>query len=78
VENLYLSEELAQVTASALKDPVRQGATEVLPTLRNIFSEEPKPSGHVQEAVRQALAAQQLSNHRIAVSPWNPKVQGGW
>jgi hypothetical protein len=76
VENLYLSEELAEVTASALGDPVKLGVTEVLPTLRNLFLEEPEPSGPVQGAIRQALAARQLPSHPIAVSHW--KVQGEW
>ena len=76
MENLYLSEELAEVTASALGDPVKLGVTEVLPTLRNLFLEEPEPSGPVQGAIRQALAARQLPSHPIAVSHW--KVQGEW
>ena len=76
VENLYLSEELAEVTASALEDPVKQGVTEVLPTLRNLFLEEAQPSGPVQEAIRQTLVTQRLSSHPITVSHW--KVQGEW
>ena len=78
VENLYLPEELAQDAASAMEDPVRQTVIEVLPALRNLFLEEPGPSGPLQEAVRQTLTMRQLSSHPIAVSHWNPREYGPW
>jgi hypothetical protein len=45
--------------------------TDVLPNLENIFLEELKSSGPVQEYIRRFVAAQQTTGHPIAVKPWN-------
>ena len=74
VKNLYLSEEIAQRIVPALQELVGDRATEVLPTLENIFLEEGQQSGPVQEGIQQVVAVRQATNHPIAVS-YQPKLQ---
>ena len=71
VKNLYLSKEFSPGIAAALKELVGGGITEVLPSLQNIFVEEPEQSGPFQENIEQFVAARQLSDHPIAISVWN-------
>jgi hypothetical protein len=71
VKNLYLSEEFASRIGPALQELVGSRATEVLPTLQNIFLEGLKPSGPVQEGIRQFVATRQVTTEPIAVSLWN-------
>jgi hypothetical protein len=71
VKKLYLSEEFAQRIAPALKELVGARMTEVLPALQNIFLEGLRPSGLVQEGIRQFVAAREVTSHPIAVSPWD-------
>ena len=61
VRNLYLSEEFAQPIATALKELVKDGTTEVLPSLQKIVFQGPLPSDSVQEAIGQFVAARQVS-----------------
>jgi hypothetical protein len=68
VKNLYLSEEIAGRIVPALQELVGHRATEVLPTLENIFLEEGQRSGPVQEGIQQVVAVRQATNHPIAVS----------
>jgi F-box-like len=68
VKNLYLSEEIAGRIVPALQELVGDRATEVLPTLENIFLEEGQQSGSVQEGIQQVIAVRQATNHPIAVS----------
>jgi hypothetical protein len=74
VKDLYLSEEIAQRIVPALQELVGFRATEVLPTLENIFLEEDQRSGPVQEGIQQVVAVRQATNHPIAVS-YQPKLQ---
>ena len=74
VKNLYLSEEIARRIVPALQDLVGERATEVLPTLQNIFLEEGQRSGPVQEGIQQVVAVRQAAGHPIAVS-YQPKVE---
>ena len=74
VKNLYLSEEIARRIVPALQDLVGERATEVLPTLENIFLEEGQRSGPVQEGIQQFVAMRQATNHPIAVS-YQPKLE---
>ena len=67
VKNLYLSKEITPRIVPALQDLVSGGMTEVLPTLQNIFLEEDKPSGPVQEGLRHFVAMRQDTSHPIAV-----------
>ena len=72
VKGLYISREFAPHIAPALQ--VLGGrVTEVLPALQSIFFEEPLPSGPVQEAIGQFVAARQRASHPIAVSRWERK-----
>ena len=67
VKNLYLSEEIAQRIVPALQDLVGERATEVLPTLENIFLEEGQQSGPVQEGIQQVVAVRQATDHPIKI-----------
>ena len=49
--------------------------TEVLPTLQNIFLEEPQPSGRVQEAIGKFVATRQFTSHPVAVARWDNSEQ---
>lgn len=69
VEDLYLSEGLALHVALALREFTRQGGTEVLHALRNLFIEEFKP-GLVQEAIVDFVAARQLSCRPVDIKCW--------
>ena len=73
VKNLYLSEEIAGRIVPALQELVGDRATEVLPSLENIFLEEGQRSGPVQEGIQQVVAVRQATNHPIAVS-YQPKL----
>ena len=73
VKNLYLSDEIARRIVPALQELVGVRATEVLPTLENIFLEESRQSGPVQEGIQQIVAVRQAANHPIAVS-YQPKL----
>ena len=71
VKNLYLSEEFARRIVPALKELVEGRATEVLPTLQNIFLEGLEPSGTVQEGIGQLVATRQVTGHPVTVSRWD-------
>ena len=73
VKNLYLCNKLAQCIAPALQELVwdAESVGNVLPTLKSIFLEDLEPSGPVQEAIGQFVAARRLSGHPVTVSPWN-------
>ena len=67
VKSLYLSEEIARRIVPALQELVGVSATEVLPTLENIFLEEGQQSGPVQEGIQEVVTVRQTNNHPIAV-----------
>ena len=70
VKNLYLSENFASRIAPALQELVEARATDVLPTLQNIFLKGLESSGSAQESIGQFVAARQVANHPIGISPW--------
>jgi hypothetical protein len=71
VKGLYLSEQLALRFAPSLHELAKRRTTEVFPTLQNLFLERLKPSGPVQEAIDQFIAARQLSDcPSVTVSHW--------
>ena len=70
VKNLYLSKEFAPRIAPTLQELVGQRATETLPDLQSLFVEDLPPSGPVQEDIGKFVAARQVSDHPIAISPW--------
>jgi hypothetical protein len=67
VKNLYLSDELTLRVVPALQELVAEGRPDILPTLQNIFLEGCRPSGHVQEAIDQFVAARQHSGCPVVV-----------
>ena len=71
VKNLYLSKELAPYVVLALQDLVGSRTTEVFPNLQNIFLEELRESGPVQEGIGEFIATRQVTSHPIAVSRWD-------
>ena len=73
VKNLYLSRDFVPRIAPTLQELVGERVTEVLPNLQSIFLEDPQESGLVPEAMRQFIAARQLSSRPITISYWN-----GW
>jgi hypothetical protein len=60
-KNLYISEGFAQRIGPALQELAGTRATEVLPTLQNIFLEGLGPSGPVQEGIQQFVATRQVT-----------------
>jgi hypothetical protein len=70
VKDLYVSSEFTPRIAPALQELIGERVTEVLPALQTLFLGEPLPSGPVQEAIGQFVAARHLANHPIVVSVW--------
>ena len=73
VKNLYLSEQIALRIGPALQELVEGRATEVFPTLENIFLQRLnlKSSGRAPEGIGLFVAARQsASHHPIVISPW--------
>ena len=68
VKNLYLSTEFAPRIAPSLQELVGGRTTEVLPALKRLVFEE-YPSGPFEGAIRKFVAARQLSNCPVAISP---------
>ena len=71
VKNLYLSEDFARRIVPALQELDGGRATEVLPTLKNIFLEGLRPSGSVQEGIGQFVATRQAAADPVVVSRWD-------
>jgi hypothetical protein len=72
-KSLYISREFASRLAPSLQELVGERVIEVLPALRTLYFEGPLPSGPIQEAIEQFVAARQLVSHPIAVSRWGRK-----
>jgi hypothetical protein len=71
VKNLYLSERFAPRIVPALQEPVGGRATEVLPTVQNIFLEGLEPSGPIQEGIGKFVVMRQITSQPIVVSRWD-------
>ena len=69
VKDLYIYPEFVPRIAPVLQELVGESVTEVLPALRALQFREP-PSGSVQEAIGQFVAARRLAGHPIAVFQW--------
>jgi hypothetical protein len=65
VKDLVISKDLVRLVAPALQGLGQKSVTGVLPKLQNLFLNDPQPSMAVQEAVRQFIAARQLSGHPV-------------
>jgi hypothetical protein len=68
VKKLHLSRKVKPFILSALQELVGARTTEVLPTLQNIFLEDPWLD---QEYIGQFIAARQVTGHPVAVSEWD-------
>jgi hypothetical protein len=67
VKDLKLSKEHLPFIAPALQELVGERATEVLPSLQNLFLDELLPAGPIHEAIMQFVAARQLSGHPLDI-----------
>ena len=76
VKNLYLSENFASHLGPAFQELVEGRTTDVLPALQNIFLKGLESSGSVQESIGQFVAARQVANHPIGISPWTDSEEG--
>ena len=70
VKNLYVSKKFVQYIVPPLKELVGERVMNVLPSLESLFLENLKPSGPVEEAIGQFVAARQLLGHTVVVSNW--------
>jgi hypothetical protein len=71
LKNLYVIKEFAEAIAPALQELVEEErVTDMLPALESLFLEEIRPSGPIQEAIGDFVAARQLAGHPITVSLW--------
>jgi hypothetical protein len=76
VKNFYLPKNFAPRIVPALQELVGSRATEVLPNLQNIFLQGLEPSGPIWDGIQQFLTTRQvISDHPIAVYPWDEKEQ---
>jgi hypothetical protein len=78
VKHLYVSVEFTLDILPFMEELIVGRATEVLPALQALFLEEPRPSTRRptlarEEAIKQFVAAQQLSGHPIDVCRWEEK-----
>ena len=71
VKNLYLSQNLTMRIAPSLQELAadRGRVTDVLPALQNLFLKRPQ-SGPIQDAVKQFVAARQLSGRLVFDHHW--------
>ena len=74
VKNLYLFKEFGPGIVPAVQELAAGSLTGVLPILQNIFLEGLEPSGPVQEAIGQLIAARPVTGHPIAVTRWDREV----
>ena len=71
LKNLYLSKAFAPRIAPALQELFREGVTEVLPKLQNIFLEDVQPSDPDKTTNWQFVAGCYVDSHPIAVAHWD-------
>jgi len=66
-------EDSVRLLTPALQELAREGATEVLPALQNLFldTEDWQPSGPIKEAIEQFIATRQLYGHPVTVDYWD-------
>lgn len=67
-KNLYLSKEIVPHIAPALQ---LVGESLALPSLQNLFLENPHPSGPVNDAIEKFIMARQLSDRPIVIHDWD-------
>jgi hypothetical protein len=73
VKNLHLSKEVARRIAPALEELVGERATDVFPTLQNVFLEEEAPqTGYIyRDMITRFATARRLSGHPIQISVYH-------
>jgi len=71
LKDLYLDKKVAPRVVLALRRLVEDNETEELRTLQNLFIEDLKPSGPLQEAIGEFVAACQHSGFPLAVHSWD-------
>jgi hypothetical protein len=73
VKGLYMSRQLAPRIVLTLPYLIgdSERVTEVLPALQTLFLEKTLPSGPIEEAIAQFVAARQLASRPIAISRWD-------
>ena len=76
VTNVYLSKQFAPRIAPALQELTGGRATEVLPSLHDLYLEGFQPSESVQEGIERFISARQLTNHPVAISVWKRGTMG--
>jgi len=67
VKHLFVSDGLVPLVAPALQELAGERVTELLPMLQNLSFKGLQQSKPVEEAIRQFIAARQLSGHPVAV-----------
>jgi hypothetical protein len=77
-KDLYLSKKVVPLIAPTLQELAGGRTTEVLPILQNIFMEELKPSGLVQEGIEKFVTARQLAGRPITISLWERHLMQDW
>ena len=71
LRDLYLDKKVAPRVVLAIRGLVEDNETEDLRTLQNLFIEDLKPSGPLQEAIGEFVAACQHSGFPLAVHSWD-------
>jgi hypothetical protein len=77
IRSLYVSNTLVQFIAPALQALIREGATEVLPNLRDLSLGRSATSGSVQEDIQAFIEARRLSDLPVTVHRWGGEP-GDW
>ncbi|KAH9968400.1 hypothetical protein BJV74DRAFT_273123 [Russula compacta] len=67
VQELEIHDELRPLVARALQELMRERATEVLPTLRNLYCKGPPLPGSIREDIQKFIAARQDSNQPVDI-----------
>ncbi|KAI9436097.1 hypothetical protein F5148DRAFT_1380334 [Russula earlei] len=70
VEDLRLSDQIAQGVCQALEELTGERVTEVLPALQNIFLKGLEPLESVPKYIEGFVAARKISGHPVAVHRW--------
>jgi hypothetical protein len=77
VRNLYVAKQFVPLVTATFQELTGERTMEVLPVLNNLFLEEFKPSGPVQEAIQLFVSARELSDHPIVIHS-DPPPRAPW
>ena len=73
LEALHIPKELGPRIAPVLQELTQPRAAEVLPALNSLIFEQLEPSGSLQGAIQQFIAARGLAGHPVNVRRWDDK-----